>query len=155
MRSERPRVCGSWASMTRVSVSTVRIRVWIGSISILPHGARGPAAGLACAGPPPGAGPATARVFGSFRPRLHPGSRTRLKRGRVGVDNDRVSEPDPTYEFSQRELDPLQPDGAEPTVLAWRSAQDWADVRELVVRTDARVAELMLSLVRETAEARN
>jgi len=28
-------------------------------------------------------------------------------------------------------------------------------VRELVVRTDARVAELMLSLVRETAEARN
>jgi hypothetical protein len=66
-----------------------------------------------------------------------------------------VSEPDPTYEFSQRELDPLTPDGAEPTVLAWRAAQDWGDVRELVVRTDARVAELMLSLVRETAEARN
>ena len=66
-----------------------------------------------------------------------------------------MSESDPNFEFARRDLDALQPDGTEPTVLAWRSAQDWGDVRELVVRTDARVAELMLSLVRETAEARN
>jgi len=66
-----------------------------------------------------------------------------------------VSEPDPTFEFAARDLNILQTDTTEPTVLAWRSAQDWGDVRELVVRTNARVAELMLSLVRETAEARN
>ena len=66
-----------------------------------------------------------------------------------------MSEPDPTFEFATRDLSALQPDTTEPTVLAWRSAQDWGDVRELVVRTNARVAELMLSLVRETAEARN
>jgi len=59
------------------------------------------------------------------------------------------------FEFAPRELESLQGDGPEPTVLAWRPAQDWGDVRELVVRTDARVAELMLSLVRETAAARN
>ena len=63
---------------------------------------------------------------------------------------------DSPFEFAPRELDSLSgDDGLEPRVLAWRAAQDWGDVRGLVVRTDARVAELMLSLVRETAEARN
>ena len=83
------------------------------------------------------------------------GPHAAVKRTRSGVDNDRVSEPDPTFEFAARDLDALQRDTTEPTVLAWRSAQDWGDVRELVVRTDSRVAELMLNLVRETAEARN
>ena len=60
------------------------------------------------------------------------------------------------YEFAPEELNFLQGEEAlEPTVLAWRPAEDWGDVRGLVVRTDARVAELMLSLVRETAAARN
>ena len=66
-----------------------------------------------------------------------------------------MTESDSAFDFQARDLSSLQPDSAEPTVLAWRPAQDWGDVRELVVRTDARVAELMLSLVRETAEARN
>lgn len=44
---------------------------------------------------------------------------------------------------------------AEPTVLAWRSTEDWENVSRLVVRSDARVAELMLGLVRETAAARH
>jgi len=78
-----------------------------------------------------------------------------VKTGSPGDDNRVVSEPDPTFEFAKRDLDTLQPDTTEPTVLAWRPAHDWGDVRELVVRTDTRVAELMLSLVRETAEARN
>ena len=60
------------------------------------------------------------------------------------------------YEFAPEELNFLQgEESLEPTVLAWRPAEDWGDVRGLVVRTDARVAELMLSLVRETAAARN
>jgi HD-GYP domain-containing protein (c-di-GMP phosphodiesterase class II) len=59
------------------------------------------------------------------------------------------------YEFAPEELTFLQGEEANaPTVLAWRPAEDWGDVRGLVVRTDARVAELMLSLVRETAAAR-
>ena len=66
-----------------------------------------------------------------------------------------MTESDSAFDFQARDLSSLQPDSAEPTVLAWRPAQDGGDVRELVVRTDARVAELMLSLVRETAEARN
>ena len=64
--------------------------------------------------------------------------------------------PENPYEFAPEELGFLQGEGAlEPTVLAWRPVTDWGDVRGLVVRTDARVAELMLSLVRETAAARN
>lgn len=64
--------------------------------------------------------------------------------------------PENPYEFAPEELSFLQGEGAqEPTVLAWRPAEDWGDVHDLVVRTDARVAELMLSLVRETAAARN
>jgi HD-GYP domain-containing protein (c-di-GMP phosphodiesterase class II) len=63
---------------------------------------------------------------------------------------------DTPYEFAPEELGFLQTEEAhEPTVLAWRPAEDWVDVRDLVVRTDARVAELMLTLVRETAAARN
>src|SRR5262245_1168122 len=159
MRSERPRVCGSWASMTRVSVSTVRIRVWIGSITDLPRRAR--------SRPRPASAPAHAGLAGGPpRPRLSAaGSRgftllnaasCAVKTARAGVDNRGVNEPDPPFEFAPRELESLQTDGTpEPTVLAWRPAQDWGDVRELVVRTDARVAELMLSLVRETAAARN
>lgn len=42
----------------------------------------------------------------------------------------------------------------EPTVLAWRPAEDGAEVRGLVVRSDARVAGLLLDLVHETAAAR-
>jgi HD-GYP domain-containing protein (c-di-GMP phosphodiesterase class II) len=64
--------------------------------------------------------------------------------------------PENPYEFAPEELGFLQGEEATaPTVLAWRPAEDWGDVRGLVVRTDARVAELMLSLVRETAAARN
>jgi putative nucleotidyltransferase with HDIG domain len=84
-----------------------------------------------------------------------PGASPTVKRRRSGADNCQVTEPDPAFEFAARELNVLQPDSTEPTVLAWRAAQDWGDVHELVVRTDARVAELMLGLVRETAEARN
>jgi len=63
---------------------------------------------------------------------------------------------DRPYEFAPEELSFLQTEEAPtPTVLAWRPAEDWAGVRDLVVRTDARVAELMLTLVRETAAARN
>jgi HD-GYP domain-containing protein (c-di-GMP phosphodiesterase class II) len=61
-----------------------------------------------------------------------------------------------SYEFAPEELRHLRGEGStEPTVLAWRPAEDWGDVRSLVERTDARVAELMLMLVRETAAARN
>jgi HD-GYP domain-containing protein (c-di-GMP phosphodiesterase class II) len=64
--------------------------------------------------------------------------------------------PHDSNKFAPEELGFLQGDEAhEPTVLAWRPAEDWGDVHNLVVRTDARVAELMLSLVRETAAARN
>jgi HD-GYP domain-containing protein (c-di-GMP phosphodiesterase class II) len=60
------------------------------------------------------------------------------------------------FEFAPEESDSFQGAGSpEPTVLAWRSSGDWGDVRRLVVRSDARVAELMLGLVRETAAARD
>lgn len=42
-----------------------------------------------------------------------------------------------------------------PTVLASRPLAEWSDVQGEVVRSDARVAELLLGLVRETAAARN
>lgn len=41
-----------------------------------------------------------------------------------------------------------------PTVLAWRALNEWDEVKGQVVRSDARVAELMLGLVRDTAAAR-
>lgn len=41
-----------------------------------------------------------------------------------------------------------------PTVLAWRALNEWDEVKGQVVRSDARVAELLLGLVRETAAAR-
>jgi len=79
-----------------------------------------------------------------------------VKGGARAVDNVGVTDPDVPFEFAPRKLEsPQGDDGLEPTVLAWRAAQDWGDVRGLVVRTDARVAELMLSLVRETAAARD
>ena len=60
------------------------------------------------------------------------------------------------YEFAPEDSESFQGAGLpEPTVLAWRPAEDWGDVRRLVVRTDARVAELLLGLVRETAAARH
>jgi len=60
------------------------------------------------------------------------------------------------FEFAPEESDSFQGAGSpEPTVLAWRSSGDWGEVRRLVVRSDARVAELMLGLVRETAAARH
>lgn len=60
------------------------------------------------------------------------------------------------FEFAPEDSESFQGAGSpEPTVLAWRSAEDWGDVRRLVVRTDARVAELLLGLVRETAAARH
>jgi putative nucleotidyltransferase with HDIG domain len=64
--------------------------------------------------------------------------------------------PDLTFDFAPEDSNAFQGAGSpEPTVLAWRSAEDWGDVRRLVVRTDARVAELLLGLVRETAAARD
>jgi len=64
--------------------------------------------------------------------------------------------PDLTFDFAPEDSESFQGAGSpEPTVLAWRSAEDWGDVRRLVVRTDARVAELLLGLVRETAAARH
>ncbi len=64
--------------------------------------------------------------------------------------------PDLSFEFAPEESQSFQGAGSpEPTVLAWRSAEDWGDVRRLVVRTDTRVAELLLGLVRETAAARH
>jgi HD-GYP domain-containing protein (c-di-GMP phosphodiesterase class II) len=64
--------------------------------------------------------------------------------------------PDLSFEFAPEDSESFQGAGSpEPTVLAWRSAEDWGDVRRLVVRTDARVAELLLGLVRETAAARH
>jgi putative nucleotidyltransferase with HDIG domain len=41
-----------------------------------------------------------------------------------------------------------------PTVLAWRALNEWDEVKGQVVRSDARVAELLLGLVRDTAAAR-
>lgn len=66
-------------------------------------------------------------------------------------------QPDPLpIEFAPEELRFLQGgETAEPTVLASHSADDAEDVRGLVARTDARVAELLLALVRETSEARD
>lgn len=66
-------------------------------------------------------------------------------------------QPDPLpIEFAPEELRFLQGgETAEPTVLASHSAADAEDVRGLVARTDARVAELLLALVRETSEARD
>ncbi|HEV2104613.1 MAG TPA: HD domain-containing phosphohydrolase [Candidatus Eisenbacteria bacterium] len=46
-------------------------------------------------------------------------------------------------------------DALEPTVLAWRPVSEWSEVQGQVVRSDARIAELMLGLVKETAAARN
>ena len=64
--------------------------------------------------------------------------------------------PDLDFEFAPEESGSFQGAGSpEPTILAWRSTEDWGEVRRLVVRTDARVAELMLGLVRETASARH
>lgn len=64
--------------------------------------------------------------------------------------------PDFSFEFAPEESAQFQgSELAEPTVLAWRSTEDWGNVRRLVVRSDARVAELLLSLVRETAAARH
>jgi HD-GYP domain-containing protein (c-di-GMP phosphodiesterase class II) len=64
--------------------------------------------------------------------------------------------PDFSFEFAPEESTQFQGvEIAEPTVLAWRSTEDWGNVRRLVVRSDARVAELMLGLVRETAAARH
>jgi HD-GYP domain-containing protein (c-di-GMP phosphodiesterase class II) len=78
-----------------------------------------------------------------------------MKCGAQCDDNPRIMASRDPYEFAPEELNFLQGEEAlEPTVLAWRPAEDWGDVRGLVVRTDARVAELMLSLVRETAAAR-
>jgi HD-GYP domain-containing protein (c-di-GMP phosphodiesterase class II) len=60
------------------------------------------------------------------------------------------------FQFAPEDSESFQGAGSpEPTVLAWRSTEDWGDVRRLVVRTDARVAELLLGLVRETAAARH
>ncbi len=64
--------------------------------------------------------------------------------------------PDLSFEFAPEESSSFQGAGSpEPTVLAWRSTEDWGEVRRLVVRTDAHVAELLLGLVRETASARH
>lgn len=63
--------------------------------------------------------------------------------------------PDLSFQFAPEDSESFQAGTPEPTVLAWRSAEDWGDVRRLVVRTDARVAELLLGLVRETAAARH
>ncbi len=64
--------------------------------------------------------------------------------------------PDHSFEFAPEDSNSFQGgESPEPTVLAWRSTEDWGDVRRLVVRSDARVAELMLGLVRETAAARH
>lgn len=41
-----------------------------------------------------------------------------------------------------------------PTVLAWRALNEWDEVKGQVVRSDARVADLLLGLVRDTADAR-
>ena len=58
--------------------------------------------------------------------------------------------------FARERLPFLQGDDTiEPTVLAWRPVSEWGDVEGQMVRSDARVAELMLGLVRETASARN
>lgn len=46
-------------------------------------------------------------------------------------------------------------DSFEPTVLAWRPAAEWQDVQGQVIRSDAGMAELLLSLVRDTTAARN
>jgi HD-GYP domain-containing protein (c-di-GMP phosphodiesterase class II) len=79
-----------------------------------------------------------------------------VKTGPGADDTLRTMASENPYEFAPEELTFLQGEEANaPTVLAWRPAEDWGDVRGLVVRTDARVAELMLSLVRETAAARN
>ena len=59
------------------------------------------------------------------------------------------------YEFAPEELRFLRGADSAPTVLAWRPAEDWGDVHERVARTDARTADLLLTLVRETAAARN
>jgi HD-GYP domain-containing protein (c-di-GMP phosphodiesterase class II) len=40
-----------------------------------------------------------------------------------------------------------------PTVLAWRALNEWDEVKGQVVRSDARVADLLLGLVRDTAAA--
>ncbi len=61
-----------------------------------------------------------------------------------------------SYEFAPEELRFVRgEDSHQPTVLAWRPAEDWGNVRELVARTDSRTAELLLTLVRETSGARN
>lgn len=60
-----------------------------------------------------------------------------------------------SYPFDPEELRLFQgADACQPTVLAWRPAEDWGEVRERVGRTDARTADLLLTLVRETAAAR-
>ena len=61
---------------------------------------------------------------------------------------DRIRRPTPDSQTLPRV------DAFVPTVLAWRALNEWDEVKGQVVRSDARVAELMLGLVRDTAAAR-
>lgn len=72
------------------------------------------------------------------------------------AENTAMSEQPSPYEFAPEELKFLQSDEcAEPTVLAWHPAGDVEEVASLLARSPAHSAELLLSLVIETAEARN
>src|SRR5512134_1374608 len=102
--------------------------------------------------------------FGSGRAALDPRFRApggrevlfgRLKRDRNPADgfdmadsHDRIRRPSPDSQTLPRV------DAFVPTVLAWRALNEWDEVKGQVVRSDARVAELMLGLVRDTADAR-
>lgn len=67
-----------------------------------------------------------------------------------------MSEEPLPFEFAPDELRFLQGDEfAEPTVLAWKAADDVEQACSQLLRTHALVGELLLALVRETAAARN
>jgi HD-GYP domain-containing protein (c-di-GMP phosphodiesterase class II) len=62
--------------------------------------------------------------------------------------------PDPSDTRSMPRPAIAAEDVSEPTVLARRPVAEWQEVEGQVVRSDARVAELLLGLVRETSGAR-
>src|SRR5689334_3533852 len=172
MRSERPRVVGSPASMTDVSARTVSSRDC--TVSMIVSRGSGSARRPASAWGP------FRDVFGPSAIALDPHSNDRSRRvpgtasgwartptnrrDSLGIfkiapatsDDRDIMSTGNSREFHRKDVPFLTGEDAfEPTVLAWRPASQWSDVEGQVVRSDARVAELMLGLVRETSAARN
>ncbi len=65
-----------------------------------------------------------------------------------------MAQPQPPDPLRPDRLSPQAEEAADHTILAARPISEWVDVQGKVVRSDARIAELMLGLVSETSAAR-